>query len=56
MGIPYSAKQLAKLLPEQTLVEVGNRTEQQLIAQTQPSTLPEEQQMRLKLCMNKRLL
>ncbi|MCO8080212.1 M48 family metallopeptidase [Acinetobacter lwoffii] len=47
-GIPYSAKQLAKLLPEQTLVEVGNRTEQQLIAQTQPSTLPEEQQMRLK--------
>ena len=47
-GIPYSAKQLAKLLPEQTLVEVGNRTEQQLIAQTQPSTLPAEQQTRLK--------
>src|SRR5690606_11199683 len=33
---------------EQTLVEVGNRTEQQLIAQTQPSTLPAEQQTRLK--------
>ncbi|ENX28583.1 MULTISPECIES: M48 family metallopeptidase [Acinetobacter] len=47
-GIPYSAKQLAKLLPEQTLVEVGNRKEQQLIAQTQPSTLPAEQQTRLK--------
>jgi Zn-dependent protease with chaperone function len=47
-GIPYSAKQLAKLLPEQTLIEVGNRTEQQLIAQTQPSTLSAEHQARLK--------
>src|SRR5690606_30137438 len=47
-GIPYTAKQLAKLLPEQTLVEVGNRTEQQLIAQTQPSTLTAEQQSRIR--------
>lgn len=47
-GIPYTAQQLAQLLPEQTLIEVGNQTEQQLIAQTQPSTLPAEQQTRLK--------
>ncbi|EXA68601.1 peptidase M48 family protein [Acinetobacter baumannii 348935] len=47
-GIPYTAHQLAQLLPEQTLVEVGNQTEQKLIEQTEPSKLSAEHQARLK--------
>lgn len=47
-GIPYTAQQLAQLLPEQTLVEVGNQTEQKLIEQTEPSKLSAKHQARLK--------
>ena len=47
-GIPYTAQQLAQLLPEQTLIEVGNQTEQKLIEQTEPSKLSAEHQAHLK--------
>lgn len=47
-GIPYTAQQLAQLLPEQTLVEVGNQIEQKLIEQTEPSKLSAKHQARLK--------
>lgn len=53
MGIPYTAQQLAQLLPEQTLIEVGNQTEQKLIEQTEPSKLSAKHQARLKIVRTK---
>lgn len=46
-GIPFAAQQTARVLPEKTLVEVGNQTEQRLLQTTSVSQLDLAEQHRL---------
>ena len=46
-GIPYSAEKIAAWMPDRTLQQLGQQTEQRLLAKTEPSEIPAAHQQRL---------
>lgn len=47
-GVPYAAKELAFQLPENTLTRIGNQAESYLNEYTQPTTLSQQRQDKIK--------